>query len=98
MWNFCGVGWAQQVTEEEKVEVEEMLCGSLLSLVMKLNEEELKPLFFSLAHWKSTSGEEEEAMKAKEAAGGGDPLARRLVFYRVVSHLAEALRVGKRAS
>lgn len=69
--------------------MDEALCQSLLSLVMKLNEEELKPFFFRLSHWKSASGEEVQGGK-----GGGDPLARRLVFYRMVSHLADALRVS----
>lgn len=59
--------------------VEAAACEAVVALVLRLNEEELRPLFLTLAHWR---GE-----------GVGEGLPRRLPFFRVVDALAEKLRV-----
>jgi hypothetical protein len=68
---------AQSTTDDAITGVEEVLSESIVSLVLHLNEDELRPLFLKMAHWKASSPTPQ----------------RRLVFFRVVNHLAEKLRV-----
>lgn len=60
--------------------------AALVSLVMKLSEAELRPLFLHLCEWKAgVSGDGPQAMLGL--------LDRRLSFYRVLDGLAAALKV-----
>lgn len=67
--------------------VETEASSALVSLVMRLSEVELRPLFLHLCEWKA-------------AVGGDGPLAtlgeldRRLSFYRVLDGLAASLKVS----
>ena len=71
-------------------EVEEVVCETVVALVLRLNEEELRPFFLHVAHWKKAGeGGREEG---REGARG----SRRLVFYRLVDHLVGTLRVRAR--
>jgi hypothetical protein len=66
-------------------EVEEAVCESMLALVLRLNEEELRALFLRVAHWR----------KSGDGAREGGRRSRRLVFYRLLGYLVETLRVRR---
>lgn len=67
--------------------VETEATSALVSLVMKLSEFELRPLFLHLCEWKAAvSGDDPKAI-----LGGLD---RRLSFYRVLDGLATALKAS----
>lgn len=71
--------------------VEESVSESFVSMVLKLSEDELRPLFLKIAHWKASAAVEDAGKKGKKKGGA---LARRMAFFRVVNHLAEKLRVS----
>ena len=68
--------------------VETEASSAMVSLVMKLSELELRPLFLHLCEWKAAVAAEDGS---KEATLGG--LDRRLSFYRVLDGLSAALKV-----
>lgn len=80
-------GSAAQVRASAEL-VESEASSSLVCLVMRLSEVELRPLFLHLCEW-----------KAGVSGGDNDPKAtlgaldRRLSFYRVLDGLAGALKV-----
>lgn len=82
----CAYGSAAQVRASAEL-VESEASSSLVSLVMRLSEVELRPLFLHLCEWKAG------------VSGGDNPKAtmgaldRRLSFYRVLDGLAGALKV-----
>lgn len=63
--------------------------SAMVSLIMRLSEVELRPLFLHLCEWKAAIAAEDGS---KEATLGG--LDRRLSFYRVLDGLSAALKVG----
>lgn len=68
--------------------VDTEVSAAMVSLVMKLSEVELRPLFLDLCEWKASGGGGYE-----ESATVLSALDRRLSFYRVLDGLASALRV-----
>lgn len=67
--------------------VDTEVSAAMVSLVMKLSEVELRPLFLDLCEWKASGGGGYE-----ESATVLSALDRRLSFYRVLDGLASALR------
>lgn len=67
--------------------VEAEASSAMVSLVMRLSEVELRPLFLHLCEWKAAIAAEDGS---KEATLGG--LDRRLSFYRVLDGLSAALK------
>ncbi|CAM9545090.1 unnamed protein product [Scytosiphon promiscuus] len=73
--------------------VEKEASSALVSLVMRLSEVELRPLFVHLCEWKggvSEAGDDDDKEIATKAKLG--VLDRRLSFYRVLEGLAGALK------
>lgn len=67
-------------------EVDSRASTLIVSLVMKLSEVELRPLFLHLCEWKAAiSAEDDEATLAR--------LDRRISFYKVLNNLAGTLKV-----
>lgn len=66
--------------------------SAMVSLVMRLSEVELRPLFLHLCEWKAAIASEDGS---REATLGG--LDRRLSFYRVLDGLSGSLKVRARA-
>lgn len=80
-------GSAAQVRASAEL-VESEASSSLVSLVMRLSEVELRPLFLHLCEWKAGVSGGDNDPKATMGA-----LDRRLSFYRVLDGLAGALKV-----
>ena len=80
-------GSAAQVRASAEL-VESEASSSLVCLVMRLSEVELRPLFLHLCEWKAGVSGGENDPKATLGA-----LDRRLSFYRVLDGLAGALKV-----
>lgn len=80
-------GSAAQVKASAEL-VESEASSSLVCLVMRLSEVELRPLFLHLCEWKAGVSGGDNNPKAALGA-----LDRRLSFYRVLDGLAGALKV-----
>lgn len=84
-------GSAAQVRAAAEL-VESEASSSVVCLVMRLSEVELRPLFLHLCEWKAgVSGVDDNDLKATLGV-----LDRRLSFYRVLDGLAGALKVTPR--
>lgn len=81
-------GSTPQVRESAAL-VEIEASSTLVGLVMRLSEVELRPLFLRLCEWKAGVSSGDGDLKATLGA-----LDRRLSFYRVLDGLARALKVG----
>lgn len=68
--------------------VETEASAAFVSMVMKLSEVELRPLFLHLCEWKAVGVGEDEG-----SGSAPSTLDRRLSFYRVFDGLASALRM-----
>lgn len=68
--------------------VETEASSAMVSLVMRLSEVELRPLFLHLCEWKAAIATEDGSMG--ETLGGLD---RRLSFYKVLNDLSASLKV-----
>lgn len=87
--------------------VEEEISKLVVNVTLKLNEEELKPFFLRMIDWQATSttittsasdsmemDTEGGGASSNSGSSGSGSSRRKTIFYRVVNHLADTLKVG----
>lgn len=73
--------------------VEAEASSALVSLIMRLSEVELRPLFVHLCEWKGGVSAAVDGDEERDAKANLGVLDRRLSFFRVLDGLAGALKV-----